>query len=77
MISYHAACVGYFFLFFILVLGPPQRVARVVPQTEREKKLGAVWHSSASLVELFFRKQLHEQLHEWGRESCFGSFTMC
>jgi hypothetical protein len=39
--------------------------------------LGPVWHSSASPVELFFRKQLHEQLHEWGREPCFGSFTMC
>jgi hypothetical protein len=38
---------------------------------------GPVWHSSASPVELFFRKQLHEQLHEWGREPCFGSFTMC
>jgi hypothetical protein len=39
---------------------------------------GPVWHSSASPVELFFfRKQLHEQLHEWGRELCFGSFTMC
>jgi hypothetical protein len=24
-----------------------------------------------------FRKQLHEQLHERGREPCFGSFTMC
>jgi hypothetical protein len=39
--------------------------------------IGPVWHSSASPVELFFRKQLHEQLHEWGREPCFGSFTMC
>jgi hypothetical protein len=38
---------------------------------------GSVWHSTASPVEPFFRKQLHEQLHEWGRESCFGSFTMC
>jgi hypothetical protein len=36
-----------------------------------------VWHSSASPVELFFRKQLHEQLHERGREPCFGSFIMC
>jgi hypothetical protein len=38
---------------------------------------GPVWHSSASPVELFFRKQLHEQLHEQGREPCFCSFTMC
>jgi hypothetical protein len=37
---------------------------------------GPVWHSSASPVELFFRKQLHEKLHEWGREPCFCSFTM-
>jgi hypothetical protein len=29
--------------------------------------LGLVWHSLASPVELFFRKQLHEQLHEQGR----------
>jgi hypothetical protein len=36
-----------------------------------------VWHSSASPVELFFRKQLHEQLHKRGREPCFCSFTMC
>jgi hypothetical protein len=36
-----------------------------------------VWHSSASPVELFFIKQLHEQLHERGREPCFCSFTMC
>jgi hypothetical protein len=26
-----------------------------------------VWHNSASPIELFFRKQLHEQLHERGR----------
>jgi hypothetical protein len=26
---------------------------------------------------VFLRKQLHEQLHERGREPCFGSFTMC
>jgi hypothetical protein len=26
---------------------------------------------------VFFRKQLHEQLHERGRELCFGNFTMC
>jgi hypothetical protein len=38
---------------------------------------GPVWHSSASPVKLFFRKQLHEQLHERGREPCFCSFTMC
>jgi hypothetical protein len=38
---------------------------------------GPVWHSSASPAELFFRKQLHEQLHERGRELCFCSFTMC
>jgi hypothetical protein len=37
---------------------------------------GPVWHSSASPVELFFRKQLHEQLHEQVREICFCSFTM-
>jgi hypothetical protein len=29
--------------------------------------VGPVWHNSALPVELFFRKQLHEQLHEWGR----------
>jgi 2,4-dienoyl-CoA reductase-like NADH-dependent reductase (Old Yellow Enzyme family) len=28
---------------------------------------GPVWHGSASPVELFFGKQLHEQLHEQGR----------
>jgi hypothetical protein len=28
---------------------------------------GPVWHSSTSPVELFFRKQLHEQLREQGR----------
>jgi hypothetical protein len=39
--------------------------------------VGPVWHSSASTVELFFRKKLHDQLHERGREPCFCSFTMC
>jgi hypothetical protein len=39
--------------------------------------LEPVWHSSASPVELFFRKQLHKQLHERGREPWFCSFTMC
>jgi hypothetical protein len=39
--------------------------------------LGPVWHSSASPVELFFRKKVHDQLHERGREPCFCSFTMC
>jgi 2,4-dienoyl-CoA reductase-like NADH-dependent reductase (Old Yellow Enzyme family) len=29
--------------------------------------LGPVWHNSASPIELFFGKQLHEQLHEQGR----------
>jgi TRAP-type mannitol/chloroaromatic compound transport system substrate-binding protein len=29
--------------------------------------MGPVWHSSASPVELFFEKQLHEQLYEQGR----------
>jgi hypothetical protein len=47
------------------------------PLWGRRKLYGLVWHSSTSPVELFFLKQLHEQLHERGRESCFGSFTMC
>jgi hypothetical protein len=37
------------------------------PSSSCEYDIGLVWHSLASPVELFFRKQLHEQLHEQGR----------
>jgi hypothetical protein len=42
-----------------------------------------IYHLRARLAQLsftcrvVFRKQLHEQLHERGREPCSGSFTMC
>jgi hypothetical protein len=53
-----------------------QIVARRPEEEAGRGIIKPVWHSSASPVGRFCRKQLHEQLHERGREPCFGSFTM-